>query len=163
MPPNEATILPDKVKIKSWNPSKNGYNEFEAEYDQILTNLKEAKIPFLIKNIAKEQILENDFEKDNSEISSSEEEKKPAPTANSLGSELKKQSSVAEKNVENIPIPIPMPQPTQKQEPPQGTAFDQLEMTAERASRARPKGPKKTLIQLPQLTPDKDDVGAPQD
>ena len=70
IPPNQATVEGEKVKIRSYNARENKYNnEIEADCDQILENLRATKIRFLIKNIAGPQIYEDEGE------GSSDEEK----------------------------------------------------------------------------------------
>ena len=144
MPPNEAYIGFETVKIKSWNARENGNKEFEVDYDTILENLKQTKISFLVKNIFTEgdEPIQDDIE--------------VAPE-NKLSTTAKGQKDPAEQKdngigIDQIQFKIPGGKDKEDEK--------EEQKVLKKPANAFPKGPKKKLTQIPQHSMEDDGLNA---
>ena len=142
MPPNEAFIGSDTVKIRSWNARENASKEFEVDYETILENLRQTKISFLVKHIFTEGDgpLEEEIE---------------ANLQNKLSISVKGQRDPVEDigngiGIDQIQFKIPGAKDKE----------DEKEKVLTKPANAFPKGPKKKLTQIPQHSMEDDGLNA---
>ena len=149
MPPNEAFVSDKSVKIKSWNAKENAYNEFEADYDTMLENLKSKKVGFLLKNL-----YGSDDEDESDNDSEKEQSLAPTKTSDMLGVPGKKQD-----HQNDSAITESKPKPIQLKISGGGSIKTPESLSAE--AKLLVKGPKQKLTQLPRHGIDKDEDAEP--
>lgn len=98
LPPSEAYCEPQSVKLRTFNAAKQGYNEFDANYEDVLENLRNTKVVFITRKLYGPPVNEEDDDDDGSIIEKQSVVPSPEPPKQTTVPEAKPPTTPAQED-----------------------------------------------------------------
>jgi len=98
LPPSEAYCEAQSVKLRTFNATKQGYNEFDANYEDVLENLRNTKVVFITRKLYGPPVDGEDDDDDGSLIEKQSVVPSPEPPKQTPEAETKQASNPPEED-----------------------------------------------------------------
>lgn len=130
LPPSEAYCEAQSVKLRTFNAAKQGYNEFDANYEDVLENLRNTKVVFITRKLYGPPVDGEDDDDDGSIIEKQSVVPSPEPLKQTPEPQTKPASTPAENDKSKTAAPAqPIAGNTAPGKPPVNPATVQMTTT----------------------------------